>query len=1040
MHRDAESSLVGPDRFDETREQIAPRVESTPRGDRIRRAFVFGFSALVLIYSFSVLTVIAWMGEIGVRCVLTLEIREPVSPAYAWSPAPPEVGSVLQSIGPFKFRHYSDFVQALKWLGGRVGRPVEVTWLEPAHGDSAPRLMTAEATVRHRPAGEYLASVVWFLQEMFIFFIGGWVYWKRPRDDSARLFFWLCIVTVGAYMGGYHWTEDVVEPLLIFPFAAFALYVPIVNLHFYLVFPVMNPYFARHRRAMLATLYGVPTIYLGALWTAMARARWFGDRSEADVVASLHAIRDLSYVYIGLSVVVFALCIVSLALSFRRAVTRTQRNQARWILLAALGGAFFIGLLLRQVLMNPSILGREAAAWPMFAVSMLFTIAYALSITRYKLMQVEEIVNRSLAYAALSVTAGLIYSGVLLLGGMVIGERVFATGRTVSGALTAGLTVVLILVVLEVMRKRFQAVLDRRFHRDKYKLDQAMKKMRLAVGSLVDRGTLARRLLESASEVMRLDWGAIYLSEAAGEPFRLAAYHGTPPDDDSIALDNPLVARLRQSSSLRAAATMGLTESSDAATDAMIRLGGEAAAALEVDGDLAGLIVLGPKRSGLPYEEEEMVFLGALSSVASLAVHAAEIQDTLAKLNSELRHKVEKIAEQQRRILILQGQLSDKARGVVEGEQPSDASTTSALEHSTTVEPPSVFGRIKGSSPAVRRMIEPARKVASSTSAVLIRGETGTGKELLAEAIHATSPRALRPFVKVHCAALSQNLLESELFGHVRGAFTGADRDRVGRFEQADGGTLFLDEIGDINLEIQTKLLRVLQEMSFERVGSSQPIQVDVRVIAATHQDLETLIEAGRFREDLYYRLNVFSLETPPLRDRKDDIFELAVHFMGVHARRVGKVITHLDEEAVEALTAHDWPGNIRELENVVERAVVLSDGPALTLDDLPPTVRRPHSPRRRPRMLVTASGALATHAEADSVTSKAARRSDGSKSALHSWQTPDDVHDPDHAGYERKRLLEALDDAGGNKARAARLLGIPRSTLCSRLKKHGLE
>ncbi|MDE2506470.1 MAG: sigma 54-interacting transcriptional regulator, partial [Planctomycetota bacterium] len=190
---------------------------------------------------------------------------------------------------------------------------------------------------------------------------------------------------------------------------------------------------------------------------------------------------------------------------------------------------------------------------------------------------------------------------------------------------------------------------------------------------------------------------------------------------------------------------MGLTESSDAATDAMIRLGGEAAAALEVDGDLAGLIVLGPKRSGLPYEEEEMLFLGALSSVASLAVHAAEIQDTLAKLNSELRHKVEKIAEQQRRILILQGQLSDKARGVVEGEQTSDASTTSALEPSTTVEPPSVFGRIKGSSPAVRRMIEPARKVASSTSAVLIRGETGTGKELLAEAIHATSPRAQRP-------------------------------------------------------------------------------------------------------------------------------------------------------------------------------------------------------------------------------------------------------------------------------------------------------
>ena len=228
-------------------------------------------------------------------------------------------------------------------------------------------------------------------------------------------------------------------------------------------------------------------------------------------------------------------------------------------------------------------------------------------------------------------------------------------------------------------------------------------------------------------------------------------------------------------------------------------------------------------------------------------------------------------------------------------------------------------------------MIALARKVAASPSAVLIRGESGTGKELLAEAIHAASPRAARPFVKVHCAALSQSLLESELFGHVKGAFTGADRDRVGRFEQANGGTLFLDEIGDINLEVQTKLLRVLQEMSFERVGSSQPITVDVRILAATHQDLEAMIRAGRFREDLYYRLNVFSLRTPPLRERKEDIFELAVHFLGRHAERIGKAVTHLDEEAVEALVAYDWPGNIRELENVIERAVVLADGPAIT-------------------------------------------------------------------------------------------------------------
>ncbi len=251
-------------------------------------------------------------------------------------------------------------------------------------------------------------------------------------------------------------------------------------------------------------------------------------------------------------------------------------------------------------------------------------------------------------------------------------------------------------------------------------------------------------------------------------------------------------------------------------------------------------------------------------------------------------------------------------------------------------------------------MIAVARKVAASPSAVLIRGESGTGKELLAEAIHAASPRAARPFVKVHCAALSQSLLESELFGHVKGAFTGADRDRIGRFEQANGGTLFLDEIGDINLEVQTKLLRVLQEMAFERVGSSQPVKVDVRILAATHQDLEALIRAGRFREDLYYRLNVIPLRTPALRERREDIFELAVFFLGRHARRIGKPVAHLDDEAVEALVAHDWPGNIRELENVIERAVVLADGSApavtaATTSAVPECVRHPGRSGRPP-------------------------------------------------------------------------------------------
>ncbi len=256
-----------------------------------------------------------------------------------------------------------------------------------------------------------------------------------------------------------------------------------------------------------------------------------------------------------------------------------------------------------------------------------------------------------------------------------------------------------------------------------------------------------------------------------------------------------------------------------------------------------------------------------------------------------------------------------------------------------------------------------------------------------------------------------------------------------GRFQQADGGTLFLDEIGDIHWEVQTKLLRVLQEMTFERVGSSTPMTVDVRILAATHQDLEGLIRAGKFREDLYYRLNVIPIRTPSLRERKEDIFELAVHFLGYHARKMGKPVTRLDDSTIEALMAHDWPGNIRELENVIERAVVLSEGPTLTIDDLPIEPRRLGGRRRSRAAAVTpamAASAGATRERSPAPAEWESARAATSTDAL-------DLLDLEAEAYERRRLTDALAEAGGVKSEAARLLGMPRSTFFSKLRKHGL-
>jgi Nif-specific regulatory protein len=245
------------------------------------------------------------------------------------------------------------------------------------------------------------------------------------------------------------------------------------------------------------------------------------------------------------------------------------------------------------------------------------------------------------------------------------------------------------------------------------------------------------------------------------------------------------------------------------------------------------------------------------------------------------------------------------------------------------------FDRIVGSSPALQRVLDIVKKVAKSNTTVLIRGETGTGKELIAGAIHHNSLRTARNFVKVNCAALQENLLESELFGHEKGAFTGADKQRIGRFEQSDGGTLFLDEIGDMSASTQAKILRVLQEHEFERLGGTRTLRVDVRLIAATNRDLPAMVQAGHFREDLYYRLNVVSIEMPPLRERKDDIVPLANTFIRKFAGELKKKIDGLETDAQKLLMRYNWPGNIRELENTIERAMLLAEGRAIAGGDL---------------------------------------------------------------------------------------------------------
>jgi Nif-specific regulatory protein len=324
------------------------------------------------------------------------------------------------------------------------------------------------------------------------------------------------------------------------------------------------------------------------------------------------------------------------------------------------------------------------------------------------------------------------------------------------------------------------------------------------------------------------------------------------------------------------------------------------------------------------------------------------------------------------------------------------------------------FDSMVGRSAVMRRVFDQARMVAKWNTTVLIRGETGTGKELIANAIHYNSPRARNALIRLNCAALPENLLESELFGHERGAFTGAVESRKGRFEQAHGGTLFLDEIGEVSPAFQAKLLRILQEGEFERVGGSKTIKVDVRIIAATHRDLETAVDMGDFREDLFYRLNVMPLFLPPLRERIEDIPEIARHLLGKIGNDQKRKLS-LTDMASRRLASHEWPGNVRELENCLERAAVLSEDGRIDVD----LIRFP-SARERPGQRVQRNLAPAAPSPVFNPTAEV------------------DIDDPNLS--EKERVIAALEQAGWVQAKAARILGMTPRQIAYRIQTLNIE
>lgn len=1022
---------------------------------RRSKPFIAALGIAVIIYCVSVLGFVGTAPDIRLRGLLSdadqvsaapgMMVREIVDAEYESGPQI-QIGDILQEVRDRPIHSFLDFTEALQSLrnatiesGGRV--PLRRTladdqrWMHPplveVDEDGSrfvsvrfKRLSTGESfrtrlMVKSLPLSEVLISFVWMTLQLGIFAVSALAAWHRPFDRSARLFFVMCAVTMAAFIGGFHWWVLGSSFLLNTPFIVCAVLVPAVSLHFFMTYPRRLVIMEQYANQTVALLYSVPalaaTLMLG-LWltawlltspeTSSASAYW--------IVGCLQVLRWCIYGYLVFAAMCFCVMLVALGNEYFGASGAIEKNQVKWMFRAGVAAAVPITYTLYLAIFHRTDFALGSARLPMFFASLSFMLAYSIGIARFKLMLVDEFVSKGMMYQVATQGLTVLYAfGVALI-------AFLATNLNVSAALpgkfqqilSVGVLLAFTVVVMSWSRDRLQQMIDRRFYREKYQLDKALQRVNRSLDSLADRHSLGQRMLTSCREVLGAKFAAIYLREHSRRSFQLLAIEGVSGLPEQFELDDQSVELLRRDSAVTGISMRPADDLTELGRS-LRRFRCELVHAVTAEGDIDGLIVLGRRNSGAGYTAEDLTFLNTLGQFTLVALRSVKLHQDFSRLNDELQSKATKIDEQKRQIAMMQSELNGSIAPKVSFE---DAELRRDM--------------IKGNSPAIQEVLDTVRKVAVSESTVLVQGASGTGKELLAQAIHENSPRRNGPLIRVHCAALSPSLLESELFGHVKGAFTGAHRDRVGRFEMANGGTLFLDEIGDISLETQIKLLRVLQTRSFEPVGGTRTVNVDVRLITATHQNLQKLISEGRFREDLYYRLNVVRITLPTLNERKEDIFELALHFLRQAAHRANKGVTHIDADALEALMRHTWPGNIRELENVLERAVVLCEADHISLKELPPDVLAPGelplvSAKTMPgAMHSTHESPLKTPSPDVVSTVRATSRNIRQDADLN----------------ERMILERALRDCGGNKAEAARKLGIPRSTFFSKLKKAGMQ
>ncbi|HTE49732.1 MAG TPA: sigma 54-interacting transcriptional regulator [Kofleriaceae bacterium] len=924
-----------------------PRAERPRDPARARRRWMMALSAIALAYTAAMLGISARSADLGFFCYRGSPIVnvDPDGPAAATGLA---IGDRVVSIDGRRLASPPEVEAALAAVGPGVSIEIGI-WPRGAHrGETR---LVAVRVGRLMPWSSIAAAVFTGFVLLLALLAD-----RGGPCPAPRQFFRQSLSIAFLLTGAFSWQVALSHALLGVPWLISLVLTPPIACQYMMSHPVGRESWSRRQ---LLVLYGPALVLAGVLagleLFLAAGFGWDGHHRLILALGGAAALTGAGYLTTGG---------IARARRVHRLRQRIRRGAARWFYVSSIGSSVPILTAFVWAVIDLSTLVGGGMFRPLVGLAVVTgCTGGCMALIDMPLGELDRVLRRRTGYVLVSALAAGVF---LVLVGVAGGAASILSGGSFSAALAATLIAAF---VFGPVRERIQRAVDARFGRDR---ERARRLLREAAGealATLDVGELGERVVTRVRDALSAEGAALYARRADEDAWRRVAIDGAVPIGDPLPRGEPIGERLDRSA---AGATITLC-----ADIVAVPVAAEAAGARA---RYRHALVVSPRTSG-GLDPEERSLLSTMAAQLSVALGNARAHESLARMRDEADRRRQEIAhlknlveEENRRLL---------GRLAAQGEREL------------------VIG------PGMRATFDLVRKVARTDATVLLRGETGCGKEVIARALHAASARAGGPFVVVDCGALPAGLVESALFGHQRGAFTGAVSDATGAFRAADGGTIFLDELGELPTALQPVLLRVLQEREVRPVGASHGVRVDVRVVAGTHRDLAALVAERRFREDLWYRLRVVEIDVPPLRERREDVLPLAEHFLTRLAGRTGRPRKRLTAGARVALLEHEWPGNVRELEHAIEAATVYATDEEILAEHLPV---RGEILRQRGRERLKGSRA---------------RSREGLREAL--------------GGLERERVLEVLREQGGNRSRAARALGISRGALLRRLTRYGL-